>query len=439
MNLLFLFLLWLIVLVTWRVEKSRTGYRLGPVTVLLLTLVSTPTLFLAPGIEIYKQTPNTTGYLVYLGGVASCSLGYILSGSRNVGNKRQLPFKIYKTILYISMFFAVISLLLGFYQMVKYGFFSSEVSGEEAYAAKASASDEGGGTIGFAITTLTGSFRSISGFSLIILLLAFKRELGSGIRFIGWSIALFWIFVQFASLSRGALIYPILTMVLLVYNFNRAVPWGKIIKAGLSIAIILVVLTLVRTTKDQYIGRTYSHPGVEITYPFWTPNIFTWITETIIYYQAHPFGNFGEIIDHDYDFAPSFGHETLRGSSFALRFLAPSSIYRIAAENAQTNQIARLRHGLFRQWSTWFGSIFQSFGYIGVPIISFLSGLFLSKAQRFSQIEGGATERMFFAATTMIAFSASSVYFLGSVGGFGLFAFCLLIYAYIKKQRLSGI
>ena len=155
----------------------------------------------------------------------------------------------------------------------------------------------------------------------------------------------------------------------------------------------------------------------------------------IIYYQGHSFGNFGIIANNPHDFKVSLGHESLRGSSFLFRFLAPESLYYKMAENSQTNTMSRIQYGMHRQWSTWFGSLWQSYGIFGIPIISFFTGLGFSATQRFSQQEGGPTERMYFAALMMIAFTANSHFFMGTVAGFGLFAFCFLIFVYVKFIR----
>lgn len=436
-SVLFVSVLWGLFLWAWIVEKSRTGYRFGPMAILLGMFAVIPTLFLAPGIHILKVTPELLGHGVYLMGLLSIILGYVCYAAPRVRLKSPFPVKIYQVIIIVCIVFAVVSLAQGFYQLVKFGFFSSDVSGVDAYAARTQASEDSGGTWSFAFSTLTGSFRQISGFSIIILLTTFRARFPFSLRFVGWFVAVAWVLIQFASLSRGALIWPILIFLILVYNFSRRIPWGKVFK-GLSVAlVIMVVLTLFRDTEDEFYGRSYSHPGVEVDLPFWKPNMFTWITETLIYYQGHPFGNFGAIMNNRFDFKPSYGHEALRGSSFLLRLFAPREWYYAMAENAQLNTKGRMMHGTYRQWSTWFGSLYQSFGMVGIPIVMFGTGFFFAAVQRFAQAEGGGIEKMYFAALSMIAVSVPAPYFMGTVGGFGLFFFCLFVYTYIMLKRRS--
>lgn len=435
MDILFLVTLLGTVLVTWHIEKRRTGYRFGPMTTLISMFSVTPTLFLMPGFTILKPIPGFLGYVMYAVGVLSCVFGYAVYSSENCKRHLPLPIKAYQMILLVGIFFAVVSLLNGIYEMYKYGFFSSEITGEEAYSARANASEKEGGTISFALSALTGSFRKISGFCIVILLLYFRNGFSRPIRLLGWSTATFWVVVQFASLSRGALIWPLLTFLILIFNFNRRVPWLNILKISFLVAAILVVLSMIRQSSDEYYGRSYEYSGIESKMSFWQPNVFTWITEMIIYYQGHAFGNFGIIANNRQSFRVSFGHESLRGSSFMFRFFAPRQLYYKIVENSHVNKVSRIQHGIHRQWATWFGSLWLSYGIFGIPIVSFFTGLGFSITQRFAQQEGGVIERMYFAALTLIAFTATTHYFMGTVAGFGLFTFCSLIFIYVKFKR----
>lgn len=429
--------LWMVWAVSRCFEKRNFGYAFGPMATMLFMFALGPTVFFAPIVTIMMPEPSLFSCVVYFFAVFMCLLGYI-SGFILRGRiivRPPLPFKFYHYLLVLSICFALVSFTQSIHELVKFGFFSSGVSGAEAYNAMALFSEESGGSWSFALSTLTGSFKDISGFCVVVLLIFYRTRYSQMMRIFGWSVAALWALVLLSSLSRGALIYPILTSLGIAYNFSRRLPWAKLIKGATAVIIILIVLTFFRHESDHFYGRSYSHNGVAVHLPFWYPNMLTWIAETVIFYLGHPIGNFGILMDGRSDLKISYGYESIRGSFFFLRVFSPDSFYSFAVENAQNNSLVRARLGIARQWATWMGSLYLSFGLIGLYLSMFASGYLFTAVQRFAKSEGGGIERIFFAALMLVAFSAPAGFFMGGVAGFGLFVFVCLIYLWVSKVR----